>query len=193
MLIPLEQSPEFDKDFFEKVEDEQKGNHFFQTHIRTEYEYESGQACLYPVISSSALNDVHACYMDDITRLSKMLTEPDHFKRAGIMAYWLRRHNPVFKFQKGDGPPPIKPSKNQDLDHVTDLLIEYGHVYLAFAAGYKICAFFESERSVIPEPDKDYIDSICYLMKYKSISPHALGFIYRSLFFGRPKPPPFTP
>ena len=194
MIISLKWSPEFDEDFFKNVEDEQKGNHFFHEHIQTEYEYESGQACLFPVVSGSALEDVYACYMDDLKRLdSKMATDPDHFKRAGIMAYWLRRHNPVFKFQKGDGPPPIKPSKNQDLDHVTDLLIEYGHVYLAFAAGYKICAFFESERSVIPEPDKNYIDGICYLMKYKSISPHALGFIYRSLFFGRPKPPPFTP
>ena len=190
MIISLERAPELDRDFFKKVEDEDNGNRFFQMYIQTEYEYECGQACLYPVISNSALNDVHACYMDDIKRLgSKMATDPDHFKRAGIMAYWLRRHNPVLKFQE-DGPPPIKPSKNQDLDNVTDIMIEYGHVYLAFATGYTICRFFESWRSTIPELDKDYIDGICYLMKYKSISPHALGFIYRSLFFGRLKSPP---
>ena len=178
MIISTEPPP-LTSDFFECITD--KG--VFKEHILNEYRYEAGLGCYTPRLSESALDDVHACYMEDVMRMDgKMPTQPDHFKRAGIMAYWLRRHTPVFGFRQYDDMPS---SKQQNIQ--MSLLKEYGHVYLAFALGYKICLFYVSESTggkTMPELELNYIDSICYLMKYKSVSPHSLGFIYRSLFYG---------
>ena len=170
-------------DFFTSIENTETGKNVFKYCVFNEYHYEAQFGCYVPKMSEGALEDIHACYMEDVTRMvGKMQTKPDHFKRAGIIAYWLRRHTPVFGFQPCDGMPSQKQKRIQE-----ELLMEYGHVYLAFALGYKICLFFVREDTggkTMPEPDQSYIESICYLMKYKSVSPHSLGFIYRSLFYG---------
>ena len=159
-----------------------KNKRTFHTHIQKQYEYEMAQGYLVPILSERVIDDVHACYIEDVKRMdSKMKTSPDHFKRAGVMAYWLRRHNPVTFVQESGIPP------NNNYKRARDFLSEHGHVYLAFAMGYKICRYYISESSGdydMPLPTPNYLKSICYLMKYKSVSPHSLGFIYRSLFFG---------
>ena len=170
-------------DFFKLIEHAKTGKDVFKYCVFDEYQYEAQFGCYVPKMSESAIEDAYSCYMEDIARMdSKMPTQPDHFKRAGIIAYWLRRHAPVFGFKLCDDMASKKQKRIQE-----ELLIEYGHVYLAFAFGYKLCLFFVREDTggkTMPELDLKYIQSICYLMKYKSISPHSLGFIYRSLFFG---------
>ena len=129
------------------------------------------------------MQDAYQCYKSDIERLdANMKTFPDHFKHAGCLAYWLRRHYPVFKWREADA---MLPEKHEE---ARKFFIDYGHVFQAFNMGYEICLYFERHRiPVIQNPprdvDKDYVQTVCYLMKYKNISPHAMGFIYRSLFF----------
>ena len=170
-------------DFFNRIDDKKTGKDVFKYCVFDEYKYEAQFGGYVPKMSESAIEDVHSCYMEDITRMDgKMPTPPDHFKRAGIIAYWLRRHAPVFGFELCNGMPSQRQRRIQE-----ELLIEYGHVYLAFVFGYKLCLFFVREDTrgkTMPELDQNYIESICYLMKYKSVSPHSLGFIYRSLFYG---------
>ncbi len=52
--------------------------------------------------STSVLQDVHQCITRDIGRLSESIKgskHPNHFKRAGYIAYWLRRYRPVIKWE----------------------------------------------------------------------------------------------
>ena len=49
--------------------------------------------------SESRLEDAHQSWCRDSEHLTKSLPKgndyPDHFKKAGMLAYWLRRSNPV--------------------------------------------------------------------------------------------------
>ena len=175
------ESPPLPDDFFNHILDEGK----FREFIRQEYDYEVGRCGLSPRLSRAALHDVHQCYRHDIRRLDKKMktSSPDHFKHAGFLAYWLRRHNPIRGWNSDSRDDVLAPVKKEE----RDFLLNYRHVYLAFWLGYKICLFYEretiSEGQTLPVLNKSYTESVCYLMKYKSISPHAMWLIYRSLFF----------
>lgn len=150
--------------------------------VRREYVYEAGLAGLRPKFSRSVIHDAFQCYKADIERLvSNMKTSPDHFKRSGCLAYWLRRHNPVYDWEEENDVLP------REQEMFKKRIIDYGHVHMAFMLGYKACLKFAGPNipaSKSPsELDADYIETVSYLMKYKSISPHAMGMIYRSLFF----------
>lgn len=156
--------------------------HGFKKYIHQEYTYEAGAGFYELVLSDRVVHDVYECYMEDTKRLDgKMSTTPDHFKRAGVLAYWLRRHNPVLSWRETGAMP------HDEHISVRNFLMRYGHGYLAFAYGYKISLLYvrkDTGGQTMPELTSNYIESICNLMKYKSVSPHSLGFIYRSLFFG---------
>ena len=174
----MEPPPLPDK-FFEVIRDESE----FREFVRAEYVDDSASGCLRPMLLRNIMQDAYQCYTKDTERLGdNMLTPPDHFKHAGFIAYWLRRHNPVYGFKEEIEMPTARQEKTRDF------IKKYGNVFLAFSCGYKICFYFEqgaaSASEKMPVPDKNYIESICYLMKYKNVSPHSLGFIYRSLFFG---------
>lgn len=164
--------------FFRDIMNEEK----FSEAVWDGYLYEAALAHLKPDFSTSAMHDAWQCYQQDIERLEANMkrSAPDHFKRAGCLAYWLRRHSPVFDWQPLRGMPSPEQKKIRKA-----LFDDYGNVFLAFVLGYKSCLKFERARTnkPIPEPDTDYLETVCYLMKYKSISPHAMGMIYRSLFF----------
>ena len=182
MISPISaESPPLPPDFFNYILKEDK----FREFINQEYVYEAGRCGLSPTLSRMAAHDAHQCYLHDIKRLDeKMDTSPDHFKHAGFLAYWLRRHNPIRGWDGERDDDVLTPAQHKERQFLRD----YRHVYLAFWLGYKICLFYEREIApagrTLPAPDTSYTQSICYLMKYKSISPHAMVFIYRSLFFG---------
>ena len=165
-------------DFFNRIRDKDK----FIEFVRREYEYEADKfAALSPTLSDDAMLDVYQCYKRDVERLEEnMDTTPSHFKRAGFLAYWLRRHKPVLKWGIVSGE--VLALGQQK---ARDFIVDYGHVYLAFSLGYGICRYFErgaDSKRGLPDPNDKYVEAACYLMKYKSISPHAMGFIYHSLF-----------
>ena len=168
------------KDFFDVIRDEGE----FREFALRGYAYDAKIGLLKPKFLAGMMHDVYQCYKKDTERLDhNMPTSPDHFKCAGFIAYWLRRHPPVYKFQEMTGELSDKQEK------VRELILKYGNVLLAFSYGYQICLFFEqgsskSANPKMPQLDLNYIESICYLMKYKNVSPHSLGFIYRSLFYG---------
>ena len=178
MRISIERPPLSEK-FFEVIRDESE----FREFVRGEFFYDSAFGCLRPLLLRNIMQDAYQCYIKDTERLEdNMLTPPDHFKHAGFIAYWLRRHNSVYGFKEELEAPSIRQEKARDF------IKKYGNVYLAFSCEYKICLYYEQGDMLagtkMPEPDQNYFESICYLMKYKSVSPHSLGFIYRSLFYG---------
>ena len=67
-----------------------------------------------------------------------------------------------------------------------DLLFGYSNEYLAFDLGFQFCRYYEMEngspRAAALVLDEDYIRTTCHFLKYKTVSPHALYLIYKSIF-----------
>ena len=64
----------------------------------------------------------------------------------------------------------------------------YGNELLAFTFGFSLAKRYEEQRlkehkqiMEIAMPPMDFVDDICCLFKFKSVSPHAVDFIYRAL------------
>lgn len=135
----------------------------------------------------------------------------DHFKRCGHLCYWLRRSRPLVDFENADvSELPARDTKESAL---REFLLQYGNEYVAFEVGFRICRYFEAKRSdagamlallsrTQTEYEKNikvyrptfskitsftigqiYIRSVCYMLKEKNVSPHAIHMVYRSLFF----------
>ena len=149
----------------------------FRDIIEREYSYEANMGGLDVKLSVKILHDAHQNYLKDIALLGKNLkTLPDYFKHAGCLAYWLHYYQPIREWSGGD----IVLSSKSRKQKAREFLLDYGHDYLAFCLGFKICSFFEKYGCDI---DINYIESICYVIKNKSISPHAMMMVYRSLFY----------
>lgn len=65
-----------------------------------------------------------------------------------------------------------------------ELLFAYANEYLAFDFGYQFCRFYElgKGRAESLNLGDDYYRTMCHFLKYKTVSPHALFLIYKSLF-----------
>ncbi len=155
------------------------------------------QARLMPRLAATRLADVHGAWCHDMKRVGDH--EPhieeglDHFKRAAHLAFWLRRFAPVVEavdltLNLGDseGYPVSK-----DEQEFRDLLYGYVNEYLAFDLAVSFCCYYESHRTENPvdlsgfKLDREYIAMVCNFLKYKSVSPHSLTVILKSLFFSR--------
>lgn len=146
-----------------------------------------------PVLSAPRVKEAHGAWKKDIERVSgneNHLNEGlDHFKRAGHLAFWLRRMSPIVEFQDTAGD--ISPDWGYNLlDHeqmFRDLMEGHANEYVAFDAGFQFCKFYEvsigSKRAPAIELDEDYVRTTCHFMKYKQVSPHSLFMIYKSLFY----------
>lgn len=68
-------------------------------------------------------------------------------------------------------------------------LYSYANEYLAFDFGFRLAKAYEIERQKergnatfkVVDPGAEFIDDFCYFLKFKSVSPHAVFFIYRAL------------
>lgn len=153
------------------------------------------EARLFPRISTARLIDAYGAWQNDLTRVGvhepKLDDGLDHFKQAGHMAFWIRRASPVVESadttqNMGDAPGyPISP----DEANFRDLLFGYCNEYLAFDFGYQFCLFYEgvkggpSGRANNLTLSDDYYRTMCHFLKFKTVSPHAMFLIYKSLFF----------
>lgn len=148
----------------------------FEEFVMERFRHYSAQASFEPDFSKSLFTDAHHCYTEDIKRLP---SGGDCFERCGCLAYWLRRNSPEMdwaeiKKHKSDL------SKNEKEER--EMVFQYGRQYHAFFLGYEICWNMKHKKQ-FTGINLSYAESVCRLMKYKSISPHAMGMIYRSLFF----------
>jgi hypothetical protein len=161
---------------------------FFEKYAESVFE----EARLFPVISSPRIYDTWTCWCADLDRVLKH--EPkipdglDHFKRAGHLAFWLRRMSPVvdaedirqmYSYQE-------TPENIALQDDFRKLLYAYGNEYLAFDLGYQFCRFYELEdgslRASTLTLDEEYLRTVCHYFKFKTVSPHGIFLIYKSLF-----------
>lgn len=175
-------SPEITNDIFDKI----KTQNAFGDLIKREFDECSRDAALEPEYSVDLLHDAYQSYQWDVERLDDNMPNspsPDHFKLSGYLAYWLRRNSPILRWK----PTTAEHRINEDEKEFRQFIFDYGRVYHPFMLGYRICWFFErnkeTESPILKSIDGDYINTVCYYMKYKSVSPHSLGLLYRSLFF----------
>ncbi len=95
MFMSIEPPLSINENIFSDIRDEEIFNEF----ILQDYVYESGLAGLRPGLLASSMHDVYQCYIKDTKRLDNNMKtySPDHFKQAGVLAFWLRRFHPVYK------------------------------------------------------------------------------------------------
>ena len=143
-------------------------------------------------ISDARLTDAWQQFRFDKKHHRKSLPNdemPDHFKLSGMLAFWLRRAAPVYGYRD------VTVGVDRD-KRLYKLLKDYGSEYLAFDFGFAICEFFENNRpgrgqKLVPDFPPGFYETISYFMKFKNLSPHAMGIIYRSLFMPmKAKPEP---
>ena len=176
-------SPFIECAIFDKIKNQDK----FGDLVVREFDADTSYVSLKLQYSADLLHDAYQSYKWDIERLNENMpdsTTPDHFKLSGYLAYWLRRNSPIVGWENIKREKPLSPEEEK----FREFLFEYGRVYLPFLLGYRICWFFEDNRkdrdSKLPGfLDQNYVNIACYFMRYKNVSPHALGLVYRSLFF----------
>lgn len=135
----------------------------------------------------------HQFYMEDLARIEGKLngTTPNHYKRCGVLAFWLRREPPVSVWNDTHADfanlPPRLQSKH-------DFLIQYGREWGAFNFAYQICLFYECnkpgqplDRGSIDRIDSVYCLEMVEMLKRNNVSPHSLHMIYKSLFLRKQK------
>lgn len=186
MIAPYRpETLEFTRDIFEDIAEDSE---VFCERITQHYTYLFAKGGYMPIIQEKHLYDAWDAFCHDKNHAADSLHpeskgKPDHFKLSGILAYWLRRSTPVCGL------------RNLNLVHqkypiFQELLKKYPSELSAFDMGLFICSRFETERvdnssSYVPAIEAnnfDYYRDICFLLKRKSLSPHSLGMIYRSLF-----------
>lgn len=156
-----------------------------------------GEARLFPKLSQPRVIEAHGAWQNDLRRVGGH--EPnlggglDHFKQSGHLTFWLRRMSPIVEAHDltsslGDAPGLPLTSAEKDL---REILFGYCNEFVAFELGYQICLFYERAREMGKNqnltlvPDDEYYKIMCHFLKYKTVSPHAMFLIYKSLFFNR--------
>lgn len=172
-------------------EDLAKDSKTFSQQVTVHYHYLFAIGGYGPYLNDARLFDAWDAYRHDrkhaLDSLPKGNKEPDNFKSSGILAYWLRRTAPVYDLRYPFGAK--EPSVSDSTTLMTRELIEaFPSEFAAFNFGMYICSSFQTENKknptvpAIEDNNYNYYWDICYLLKRKSLSPHSLGMIYRSLF-----------
>jgi hypothetical protein len=121
---------------------------------------------------------------------------PDHFKRAGFLAYWLRRRQVVSRLVAAE-------EFGGEREVRKRFLINHNE-YSAFLFGFRICIYFELDAKLRESADiADFVGGysldprfvldVSTLMKNKNVSPHSLYLIYRACFIDLQRPPMSRP
>jgi hypothetical protein len=164
----------------------------FATFIIEYCEQVYARAGLSPRFSLQRLAEAHGAWKHDLSRVGthepKIEDGLDHFKRSGHLSFWLRRFAPIVEAHctLDSREPTVGESQWREL------LFSYANEYVAFMIGFNISLFYERYRSDLFDNPRaarvrltnDYVETICHFLKYKSVSPHALTSIYKSLFVG---------
>lgn len=152
------------------------------------------EAYLVPNISKARVYEVWGAWDHDLKRVAKHegnLSEGlDHFKHIAHLVFWLRRMAPLIELDDYN----LGLSFDQkyilnDTHHeLRDLLLSSANEYFNFELGLHFIRFYElgkdggSNRASNVAIDKDYYKTVCHFLKYKSVSPHAINLIYKSIF-----------
>lgn len=167
-------------------------------HGFVKYQYQAvvfGMSQVQPGISGYLCEQAHQRWVKDVSRVSDHEFDGgplDHFKRAALLCYWLRRYPPICEF-----------GKNPDLQiagirfrKFDGREVRYANQFAAFDVGFRICRFWEANREdaeriygFVPKEgdfslagNGNFVQDVSYVLADKNVSPHTLALIYRALF-----------
>lgn len=149
---------------------------------------------LWPRLSPMRVLEAHGAWKKDLERVGEnerhLEDGLDHFKRAGHLAFWIRRMSPVVEAHDltGNFSDPKCAELDDNQKALKALLFGYANEYIAFDFGLAFCKYYElakhggSERAANLKLNDDYFKVMCHFLKFKNVSPHAMFLIYKSLF-----------
>jgi hypothetical protein len=142
-------------------------------------------------LSGDRLDEARKLWVGETNKIRVDGEEPDHFKQAGFLAYWLRRRVVINRKEEGDDP---------DGPGVATFL-QFGNEICSFLLGFQLCLYFETGRisgedrlKEIRETEltAEFVHDAAVVFFEKNVSPHAVYLFYRSLFYRlHPRPPQF--
>lgn len=142
-------------------------------------------------LSLARLNEAHFYWLADLGRIGTHELDganPDHFKQAGHLAYWIRRVRPISNLEVINVDSKADMSPEDAYADEYRLYFNYGNEYLAFELGYHLSLFYilfaATKPGRIVTPSWDFIECTCHFLNAKNVSPHALFLIYKGFFDG---------
>ena len=185
-------------DLFQNLKD----NHFFNEFVKYQYDSSLSKTRIKPYISEYSCNLAYARFKEDCGRMHATeldgIGDLDHFKQVSFLVFWLRRFSPVYDVtvETPDTTTRVRVRSEAPKE------VEYFFLNqnISFDIGFRILRYWESMREDSAEiygrqvdvfDFKGLGDEIRYkpLLKdlirtlaTKSISPHAIWMIYRTLF-----------
>ena len=116
-------------------------------------------------LNDHTIDEVVKRYNRDIT----YRPGPDIFKRAGYLTFWFRRLKPIH-------PEATTRRQASQMRHVNEVCA----YYLGISMIQSIHPFHMrgASNSQYPDPVKIFREELIYSLRYRPISPHAIGMIY---------------
>jgi hypothetical protein len=158
---------------------------FFEHHARQYSELNGTHASFY----KGRILDAYEHARADLNRLAAEIdgnghdaVEPDIFKRCGFICFWLRRSQPfVYALPVRQYP------AGSERREAQSLFCRCPNEVFAFDMMFRVCAGYEGavrgDGSIAAARlDRYYLNDACMFLRNKSVSPHSLYLIYRSLF-----------
>lgn len=156
---------------------------FFEHHARRYAELSGTSASFY----KGRILEAYEHAMRDLERLAGEIdgngtVEPDIFKRCGFICFWLRRLQPfVYALPVRQYP------SDSDERTAQSLFCRSPNEVFAFDMMFRVCAAYEGavrgdDSIATARLDRYYLNDVCMFLRNKSVSPHSLYLIYRSLF-----------
>ena len=178
---PFSVSHYLDSSVFEEMETEEG----FVSVVTDVYEELARSECAIDIKTSYIrLRDAYLSMTADLQRLKtesrtgseSAAPNPNQFERCGFLTYWLRRCSPITDCPLDD------PGSNKRIRDKRKFLVSDNFInhQFAFDLGFLICQIFN--ESDTPCISGEYNETICYILKCKSISPHAMVLLFESLF-----------
>jgi hypothetical protein len=145
-------------------------------------------------VSVARLREAHYYWLADLKRIGDNELDganPDHFKQAGHLSYWLRRTRPVtsIEFDNSSFSTQADLSPDDAYREEYRVLFNYLNEYIAFEIGFHISLFYYLNEISRPRvltsemyPSWDFIECLCHFLNSKNVSPHALFLIFKGYF-----------
>lgn len=135
--------------------------------------------------SKRRLDEAHYLWLRDVERIDfgDRGNKPDAFKRAGILAYWLRRRlviADVIPMESVAYDTPYGQARR-------DRFVMNGAEIIPFLIGYNLSKYFSIALAEPVETrfrgalDEDFVWDVGRLLRINNVSPHALYLLYRAL------------
>ena len=150
------------------------------------------QANLFPCLSMTRLVKVQEAWINELRRAVErdpnLTGGLDHFQQVSYLVFWLRVLKPVKAVETNDNFKLTHEETSDDTHALRSIIKPYANEYLAFCFGFQICKYYEINKSnpnfdaVDVFPSQDYFRTAARYICYRSVSPHALTLVFKSLF-----------